>query len=76
MVMLYEGGLKKLATTDIPAYLIMSYSVSRMGYIVGYVVLPVKSCVWPGSISKSGHNPASQPFAAHCIHTKSPTGKP
>jgi hypothetical protein len=36
--MLYEGGLKKLTTTRYPAYPVMSYSVSRTGYIVGYVV--------------------------------------
>ena len=38
MVMLYEGGLKKLTTTRYPVYPVMSYSVSRMGYVVGYVV--------------------------------------
>jgi hypothetical protein len=36
--MLYEGGLKKLTTTRYPVYPVMSYSVSRTGYIVGYVV--------------------------------------
>jgi hypothetical protein len=39
MVMLYEGGLKNLTTTRYPVYPVMSYSVSRMGYIVGYVVM-------------------------------------
>jgi hypothetical protein len=38
MVMLYEGGLKKLTVTRYPVYPIMSYSVSRTGYVVGYVV--------------------------------------
>jgi hypothetical protein len=38
MVMLYEGGLKKLTTTRYSVYPVMFYSVSRMGYIVGYVV--------------------------------------
>jgi hypothetical protein len=38
--MLYEGGLKKLTTTRYPAYPVMSYSVSRTGYVVGYVVRP------------------------------------
>jgi hypothetical protein len=40
MVMLYEGGLKKLTTTRYPVYPVMSYSVSRTGYVVGYVVQP------------------------------------
>jgi hypothetical protein len=38
MVMLYEGGLKKLTTTRYPVYPIMSYSVSRTGCVLGYVV--------------------------------------
>jgi hypothetical protein len=38
MVMLYEGGLKTLTTPRYPVYPVMSYSVSRTGYIVGYVV--------------------------------------
>jgi hypothetical protein len=38
MVMLYEGGLKKLIATRYPVYPVMSYSVSRTGYVVGYVV--------------------------------------
>jgi hypothetical protein len=38
MVMLYEGGLKKLTATRYPVYSVMSYSVSRTGYVVGYVV--------------------------------------
>jgi hypothetical protein len=39
MVMLYEGGLKKLTTTRYPVCPVMSYSVSGTGYIVGYVVV-------------------------------------
>jgi hypothetical protein len=42
MVMLYKGGLKKLTSTRYPVYPVMSYSVSRMGYVVGYVVHLVK----------------------------------
>jgi hypothetical protein len=38
MVMLYEGGLKKLTATRYPVYPVMFYSVSPMGYVVGYVV--------------------------------------
>jgi hypothetical protein len=38
MVMLFEGGLKKLNTSRYPVYPVMSYSVSRTGYVVGYVV--------------------------------------
>jgi hypothetical protein len=38
MVILYEGGLKKLTTTRYPVYPVMSYSVSCTGYVVGYVV--------------------------------------
>jgi hypothetical protein len=45
MVMLYEGGLKKLTTTRYPVYLVMSYSVSRTEYIVGYVVLTERICL-------------------------------
>ena len=46
MVMLYEGGLKKLTTTRYPVYPVMSYSVSRTGYVVGYVV------IYPGNHKK------------------------
>jgi hypothetical protein len=45
MVMLYEGGLKKLTTTRYPAYPVMSYSVSRTGYVVGYVVKAYVCCL-------------------------------
>jgi hypothetical protein len=50
MVMLYGGCLKKLTTKRYSVYPVMFYSVSCMGYNVGYVVFQCQQLIL--SVSK------------------------
>jgi hypothetical protein len=68
MVMLYEGGLKKLTTTRYPAYPVMSYSVSRTGYVVGYVVTGAHQTTY--SFKKISYHPSKWQFCDELSFTK------